>query len=115
MPRVPACTAALLVTCFAFVGCGGSQSPPEAPGESAPAPAPAPAGEPSVPTEGAPSRGELTAEACEAAGGKVVGDIGDGAIHRPDYRCPGGAAPTGNIRAAEGGPMGVEGSVCCPQ
>jgi len=57
----------------------------------------------------------LTAEACEAGGGAVVGDIGDGAIHRADYRCPSGAAPRGNIRAPEGGPIAVEGSVCCPQ
>lgn len=106
--------AALLATSFGFFGCGGSQTPPESPSESAPAEAPA--AEPAPPpSDGAPSRAEVTAEACEAAGGKVVGDIGDGAIHRPDYRCPGGAAPTGNIRAAEGGPMGVEGSVCCPQ
>ncbi len=57
----------------------------------------------------------LTAEACEASGGTVVGDIGDGAIHRPDYRCPSGSPPSGTIRAAEGAPMAVEGSVCCPK
>jgi hypothetical protein len=102
-----------LVFCgsFGLFACGGSQTPPEAPnGGTAPVPAPPP-----VSTEGVPSRAEVTAEACESGGGKVVGDIGDGAIHRPDYRCPGGAAPTGNIRAPEGGPMAVEGSVCCPQ
>lgn len=68
-----------------------------------PAPAPAPA---------APA--ELTAKACEAAGGKVIGDIGDGAIHRPDYRCPGtGAPPSGAIVAEPGGPIASEGAVCC--
>ena len=57
----------------------------------------------------------LSAEACEASGGALVGDIGDGAIHRPEYRCPNGAKPTGSIRAAEGAAIAVEGSVCCPR
>lgn len=101
--------------CAQFVACGGSQPPAETPSEAAPTvdpaaePAPVPSDAPS------PARPELTAEACEAGGGKVVGDIGDGAIHRPDYRCEGGAAPIGAIRAPAGGPMGVEGSICCPQ
>ncbi len=60
------------------------------------------------------SRPSITAAACEEQGGTVVGDIGDGAIHRPDYQCPGsGAAPLGTIAAEAGGPIGVEGSVCC--
>ena len=42
-----------------------------------------------------------------AKGGNVVGDIGDGAIHRPEYRCPSGSPPIGRIA------LGVEGSVCC--
>jgi hypothetical protein len=91
--------------------CGGSQSPP-----AEAAPGPAPSAEPvPVPEGSAPSRAEVTAQECEAAGGTVVGDIGDGAIHRPDYRCPGGAAPSGNVRAPEGGPVAIEGSVCCPK
>jgi hypothetical protein len=57
----------------------------------------------------------MTAQDCEAAGGTVVGDIGDGAIHRPEYVCASGVAPTGSIRAPEGAPMAVEGSVCCPK
>ena len=114
MLRRHASSAALLLTSVALFACGGSQTPPEAPNESAPLEAPV-AAPPPAPSEGAPSRAEVTAEACESGGGKVVGDIGDGAIHRPDYRCPSGAPPTGNIRAPEGGPMGVEGSVCCPQ
>jgi hypothetical protein len=52
-------------------------------------------------------RPELTTEACEAKGGKVVGDIGDGAVHRPDYKCESGLAPIGRVA------LGVEGSVCC--
>ncbi|HEY8378070.1 MAG TPA: hypothetical protein VIK91_16345 [Nannocystis sp.] len=73
-------------------------------GSSAPTPTPAPAqGE----------RPSLTSAECEAKGGKVVGDIGDGAIHRPDYRCENGQPPIGTIRAAEGEPIAVEGSVCC--
>ena len=70
-----------------------------------------------VPTQQAPdpgSRPQLTAATCEAQGGKVVGDIGDGAIHRPDYRCPdSGQPPIGTVAPAPGGPAAVEGSVCC--
>ena len=59
-------------------------------------------------------RPELTAATCEAQGGKVVGDIGDGAIHQPEYRCPdSGEAPIGSIIAEPGGPIAVEGAVCC--
>jgi hypothetical protein len=58
----------------------------------------------------------LTAAACEAQGGTVVGDIGDGAVHRPDYRCPGsGAPPIGAIANEPGGPVAIEGAVCCKQ
>jgi hypothetical protein len=100
------------LTCIGLVACGGSQNAPGAPNEPPPAsetdPAPVPGGE-------SAARPQLTAEACEAAGGSVVGDIGDGAIHRPEYRCPGGAAPSGAIKAPEGGPVAVEGSVCCPK
>ena len=96
------------------VACGGSQAQPEVPAEAAPGAAataePAPA-----PEESAPSRPSLTSQECEAGGGTVVGDIGDGAIHRPDYHCPSGAPPSGNIKAPEGGPVAIEGSVCCPK
>lgn len=64
--------------------------------------------------DGSVERPELTAAACEAQGGTVVGDIGDGAIHQPGYVCPdSGAAPIGSIVADPGGPVAVEGSVCC--
>jgi hypothetical protein len=53
-------------------------------------------------------RRSMTTEECEAQGGTVVGDIGDGATQRPDYVCPSGQPPIGSI------PLGVEGSVCCP-
>ncbi len=76
----------------------GSSTPP---GET---PAPAPAAE----------RPSLTAAECEAKAGRVVGDIGDGAIHRPDYTCEGGQPPLGSIRAEGDGPIAIEGSVCCP-
>lgn len=107
MLRINAVPFALL-SCLALIACGGSQSEPKA-GESEPAPAPTAAPAPS--TEPA----SMTAEACEASGGTVVGDIGDGAIHRPDYKCPSGARPSGGIRAPEGGPIAIEGSVCCPK
>jgi hypothetical protein len=63
---------------------------------------------------GSGERPGLTAGACEAQGGKVIGDIGDGAIHRPEYRCPdSGEAPIGSIVPDPGGPIASEGAVCC--
>jgi hypothetical protein len=56
----------------------------------------------------------LTAATCEAQGGKVIGDIGDGAVNKPDYRCPdSGEPPLGSVVAEPGGPVAIEGSVCC--
>ncbi len=56
----------------------------------------------------------LSAAACQAEGGNVVGDIGDGAIFKPDYVCESnGQPPIARIEAEEGGPIAVEGSVCC--
>jgi hypothetical protein len=108
---------AAFLSLAALVACGGAQhtsSEPTAPSESATPPETQV--EPSAsPSDAAAGGQELTAEVCEAGGGTVVGDIGDGATQRPGYRCPSGAAPTGNIRAPEGGPIGVEGSVCCPK
>ncbi len=72
-------------------------------------------GAPANPSDAPAPSTTMTAEACEAQGGKVVGDIGDGAIHRPGYTCPeGGAPPLGTISAAPDGPVAIEGSVCCP-
>jgi hypothetical protein len=59
-------------------------------------------------------RPELTAQACEAQGGEVIGDIGDGSIHQPEYRCPdSGEAPIGSVVADPDGPIAIEGAVCC--
>lgn len=69
----------------------------------APGDAPPPAGE----------RDSLTRAECQEKGGTEVGDIGDGAIHRPDYVCENGQPPLGSIRAAEGEPVAIEGAVCC--
>ncbi len=64
--------------------------------------------------EGKAERPALSAADCEAQGGKVVGDIGDGAIHKPDYKCEGsGEAPIGSIAPDPGGPTAIEGAVCC--
>src|SRR5689334_11409934 len=62
-----------------------------------------------------PERKAFTQPECESQGGTVVGDIGDGATQRPDYVCPGGKPPLGNIAPPPGGPTAVEGSVCCPR
>jgi hypothetical protein len=110
--RVAAPVALVLCAAIGCLGCGGGQPQPEAPSDAESAPSPAT--EPPATATG-DARPELTAQACEAGGGAVVGDIGDGAIHRPDYRCPSGSAPRASIRAPEGGPVAVEGAVCCPK
>jgi hypothetical protein len=104
---------AALVFCSAIgsLGCGGAQPQPETSSDGS---APSAAAEPPATATGN-ARPELTAEACEAGGGAVVGDIGDGAVHRADYRCPSGSVPRASIRAPEGGPVAVEGAVCCPK
>lgn len=65
------------------------------------------------PTDDTTSRPQMTNAECEAKGGSVVGDIGDGAIHRPDYKCANGQSPMGSIVAETGEPVAVEGAVCC--
>ncbi len=95
----------LIALLFTFAAaCGGKASP---------APMPAP-DEPGVTDETPAPRAQLTAEACEAEGGQVVGDIGDGATHVPDYVCAdSGAPPIGDVVADPDGPMAIEGAVCC--
>ncbi len=86
----------------ALAGCGTSQPPVQSP------PTDNPAGS-------AAERRTLAQEECEAQGGSIMGDIGDGATHRPDYLCPSGKRPLGNIAPRPGGPIAVEGAVCCPR
>ena len=89
------------------------------PAPYAPAAPSAPASSPSSPSspsesESAPARPSMTAADCDSAGGEVVYDIGNGAIHRPGYRCPkSGNAPLGKITTAAGQPVAIEGAVCC--
>lgn len=95
------------------VGCpkGGEEGKTSTPTNETPTPTPEP--EPQ-PTDQQPlQREELTSAECQAKGGSVVGDIGDGAIHKPEYRCANGQPPLGTIKAVEGEPVAVEGSVCC--
>lgn len=92
------------VTGLLMIAC--AKKPSEPTGSTPPDPAPTPS------TGG--ERQTLTSAECEAKSGRVVGDIGDGAIHRPDYTCEGGQPPLGNIRTVEGEPVPIEGAVCCP-
>jgi len=73
------------------------------------------ASQPSPQEPSTPERKALTQAQCEAQAGFVLGDIGDGATHRPDYLCPGGKPPLGDIVPPAGGPIATEGSVCCPR
>jgi len=100
---------ALLVAATFATGCSKQPSEPATAADAADAPADAADAPPA-----AAERPQLTADECTAQGGNVVGDIGDGAIHRADYVCPSGAAPTGSIRSEGDEPVAVEGSVCCP-
>lgn len=99
-----------LLVALLLASCSKSQTPPTTTPE--PTTGEQPPGPASEPDAGA--RPELTAAACEAQGGKVQGDIGDGAVHQPDYKCPdSGAAPIGTIVPDGGGAQAVEGAVCC--
>lgn len=55
----------------------------------------------------------ITAEECGIEGGSIVGDIGDGAIHRSEYLCESGQPPIASILYPEDGPIPIEGAVCC--
>jgi hypothetical protein len=85
-----------------LVGCATSQPPIQSPPTE-------------DPVESGAERKAYTAEECAAHGGTVIGDIGDGATHRPDYICPSGKRPLGDFLPPKGGPIPVEGAVCCPR
>lgn len=106
----------LVLSAVILSACASKQGEPDAPAEASPeAEAPAPEGAVDEQPAEVAERPKLTAEECSAKGGSVVGDIGDGAIHRPDYRCESGAEPIGSIQSAGDAPVAVEGSVCCPK
>ena len=50
---------------------------------------------------------------CEADGGTVVSDIGDGSTREPGYTCPNGTPPLGRVTTKDGKPVAEEGAVCC--
>ena len=95
---------------LALGACGSAQTDSSEPAPTEPTPTAEPSPDetpPPAPDEtGRPS---WTAEQCEEHGGELVGDIGDGAIHRPDYVCATGEPPMATV------PLGIEGSVCCPK
>ncbi len=55
----------------------------------------------------------MSVEECDAAGGRVVGDIGDGRVYRSGYLCDNGEAPLGTISYRDGEPIATDGAVCC--
>lgn len=90
------------VGCLALLlaACGGGSTAEEPPPEAS-------TGDEAPPEPSGPE-GAMSVEDCTAQGGTVVGDIGDGAVHRPDYVCPSGQPPIGSVA------QGIEGSACCP-
>lgn len=84
-------------------------SQPAAPPAAEPAP-PVPSAEPAAPVGTAvgagtePSR-TFTPDACQAEGGQVFTDPGDGSLHAKG--CPEGRVALGNVR------IGIEGGLCC--
>lgn len=55
----------------------------------------------------------ITRAQCLSEGGSIIGDIGNGAIHQPEYRCESGEPPIARITYLEGEPIAAEGEVCC--
>lgn len=55
----------------------------------------------------------MTRAECTTNGGVIIGDIGDGATQKEDYRCESGKPPVANITYLEGEPVAADGEVCC--
>jgi hypothetical protein len=55
--------------------------------------------------EVAPPPTVLTPDECEDAGGRIIGDPGDGSSY--ENGCPGGGRLLGNVA------LGIEGGICC--
>ncbi len=71
-------------------------------------------GEPQPLPDNSTQRPLISSQQCKTQGGAVVGDIGDGRVHRDDFLCPNGQPPIGTIEA-EQGKRSIEGAVCCLQ
>lgn len=95
----------LTLSLLLFAACGSKSS-------NSPEPA-APTGDPAPADPAAADRPSISAAECEGQGGEVVGDIGDGAVHRADYVCASGSPPVGKIANQPGEAVAIEGSVCC--
>ena len=112
LPRtIPLILSLALSPAVLVAACGGGGTPPPeqaaAPAAEPPPPAPPGTGEAPLPgAEETAGRPQMTVEECEARGA-VVGDPGDGSVHRPEFRCPDGREPIGTV------PSGIEGAVCC--
>ena len=69
--------------------------------------------QPELPGLGLKHGSQMTYQECIQANGVVVGDIGNGQIHHPDYLCNNGEVPLGTIVPAMDEAVPTEGSVCC--
>ena len=103
-------TVFLMIALAGLLACGSADKPDTTtePAPASPTTTPTPTDEEPLGGTPAPAdRPEISVEECEEQG-TVVGDIGDGAVHQPDYRCPNGEPPIGRVSS------GIEGAVCCP-
>jgi hypothetical protein len=63
-----------------------------------------------------PAKKVVNRVGCAAINGTIVGDIGDGSIHRSDYVCESnGKAPIAIILPTDSGPTAISTEVCCGQ
>jgi len=91
-----------------------TQTSPPAPPADTPEPSDSDADGSDIPFDNTDGRRPLMTRAeCTGIGGTVIGDIGDGAIHRPEYRCESGEEPVARITYLEGEPIATDGEVCC--
>ena len=58
-------------------------------------------------------REKMSPTVCKERGGEIIGDLGDGRIHRADFICANGQPPLGIIEFPKEGQIAIEGAVCC--
>ena len=105
----------LLGIVFTASACSRQNGNDQQPGSPVPSRLAAEEDRPELTTQPDADRPLLTAAQCAEMGGSIVGDPGDGRVHRPDYICEGREPPLGTIQFEAAESISIEGAVCCPQ